>query len=149
MSAIEDYIRAHRERYTREGITDRLMAAGHRREDIAEAWETLALAEPMSAGAPRSLRTYAWVVYWLGAALIVLAMVIAVLGNNIGFLTFGAAWLVAYLALAAIPIAAIARSRPTSLDTTILLIVAAPLAVLLVGGGICFGTLFFVASSLY
>lgn len=149
MTEIEDYVRANRSRYTRPAITERLEAAGHRREEIDATWERLERDEPIVADAHRPLGRYAWAVYWLGGALIVLAMVIAVVNNSVGFLTFGAAWLVAYLALAALPIRAIARTRATSLGTTVLLIVAAPLAVLLIGGGICYGTIFFIASTLY
>lgn len=46
---MDDYIRANRDRYTREATTRQLEAAGHDPAEIAAAWERLD-AGPMTAG---------------------------------------------------------------------------------------------------
>ncbi len=59
-----------------------------------------------------------------------------------GFLPFGIAWLLLYLAIAYLPAWALARTRSSSLVAIVaVVIVGVPLIVVLIGGGICFGTI--------
>ena len=64
---IRDYIRANRDRYTREAIREQLIAAGHRAEDIDRAWEELATAEPPPSRF-NGLAVFALVLLVVGAA---------------------------------------------------------------------------------
>jgi hypothetical protein len=141
---MDEYIRKHRGRYTREAITAELEEAGHARADIDSAWRRIDL-EPPPAESDR-LGRYAWVIYWLGAALIALNAAFGIASGGIGFITFGVGWLVAYLALAYFPIRALSRARMSNLATSIGLVIAAPVIVLLIGGGICLGTVALLVS---
>lgn len=146
MQEIEGYIRDHRQRYTREAIVAELEAAGHPRHEIDAAWDRMAGGEPL-AGDASPLGRYAWIVYWIGAGLIVLYIAFFVVGGAPGFIGLGAGWLLAYLALAYWPVRALARSRPSGLAGSLGVVVAAPLLVLLIGGGLCVGTIALIASS--
>jgi hypothetical protein len=130
---IAGYIRANRGTYTRGAISQRLVEAGHDRAEIDAAWERLAEQEPMVDVRGRNLAQYVWVVYGLGAAIILLL--------TIGGLSFlGVVWLVAYLLAGFWPARALARQRPDRAVEMLFLIVGAPLVFLFIGGGICFAT---------
>jgi hypothetical protein len=147
---IADYIRSNRERYNRDAITQQLEAAGYERGAIDDAWETLAGREPGGGGEGRSLATYVWILYWLGAAIILAITAIALVssGGGSGFTAFGIGWLLAYLALTYLPARALARVRPTGTGGLLGVILAVPVLVLLIGGGICFGTIAIIAAAL-
>lgn len=147
---IGDFIREHRQRLTREAITQQLEEAGYARSGIDAEWERLAREEPLNGQPGRGrLSTYVWVIYWLGAALIVLyAIFVTFAGSGGGFLGFAIGWLLLYLAIAYLPIRALARSRSSSLAAVVVMVVAAPLIVLLIGGGICAATLAIIFRSM-
>ncbi len=149
MQEIEGYIRDHRHRYTREAIVAELEAAGHPRHEIDSAWDRVSAEAPMSGPATgHELGRYVWIVYWIGAGLIVLYTVAAIVSSGTaGFIAFGLGWLLAYLGLAYYPARAMARARPSSGATTVAVVVGAPLVVLLIGGGICLGTIALIAGS--
>ncbi len=141
--SIADYIRANRGQYTREAITQQLEAAGYERQAIDAGWDGVAMEEPAGGGETRNLALYVWILYWLGAAIISAITAISLIGSGggPGFTTFGIGWLIAYLALTYLPARALARARPSGAASTVLLIVAVPAVVLLIGGGICLGTI--------
>jgi hypothetical protein len=140
---IDDFIRLHRERLTREAITQQLEAAGHARPDIDAAWERLARDEPLGGPPTGNLSTYVWIVYWLGAVMIGAWAVITELGaggTGIG-LVFGIGWLALYLLLAYFPARALAQARTGSIAAGAAVVVAAPILVIVVGAGICIATI--------
>ncbi|MGH2418569.1 MAG: hypothetical protein ACRDFY_09575, partial [Candidatus Limnocylindria bacterium] len=146
---IEEFIREHRDRLTREAIIQQLESSGYARPDIDAAWERVASAEPFAGRQRGALATYVWVVYWLGAALIVLyAIYVTVAGSGGGFFGFATGWLLLYLAIAFLPARVLARSRPSSLAAIIGIVVAAPLIVLVIGGGICAATVAIILRSM-
>lgn len=140
---IADYIRSNRGRYTREGMTQQLEQAGYGRAAIEAAWEQLAAEGSSNVAGAKDLTMYVWILYWLGAAIIAAITIIAMVGSggSAGFTSFGIGWLIAYLLLMYLPARALARARPTGTAGAVGLIVAVPLLVLLIGGGICFGTI--------
>jgi len=146
---IDDFIAEHRERLTREAITQQLEAAGYARADIDAAWQRALLAAPVAGTSRRSLATYVWVIYWLGAAIIAAyALVVIVSSGGGGFLPFGMAWLLLYLAIAYLPAWALARTRSSSLVAIVAVVVAAPVIVLVIGGGICAATVAVLLNSM-
>jgi hypothetical protein len=147
---IRDYIRANRDRYTKEAIRDQLLAAGHDQSAIDAAWQQVAAEEPPAAAQGKNLALYVWILYWLGGAVIATITLLALLGSTggSGFTAFGVAWLVAYLALTFFPARAMARARPTGGIGLLGLIVLAPLVVVLIGGGICLGTIALILGAL-
>lgn len=147
---ITDYIRANRASYNREGITHQLEAAGYERGAIDAAWERVATEEPDSAGKGQNLELYVWILYWLGAGIILAITLIATIGSGggFGFTGFGLGWLVAYLLLTYFPARAMARARPTGTGGVLAVIVGVPLLVLLIGGGICLGTIAILVAGL-
>ena len=149
-SRIADYIRSNRERYTREGITQQLVQAGYGLEAIEEAWRQLAAEQSPVGAEGRNLALYVWILYWLGAGIILAITVIASIGSGggSGFTGFGIGWLIAYLLLTYLPARALARARPTGTAGVVAVVVAVPLLVLSIGGGICFGTIAIIAASL-
>ncbi len=142
---MDEYIRSHRDRFTREAITAELEEAGHPRAEIRAAWERVA--EEPRTPEPDRLGGYAWYMYWLGAVLIGLYDLMLLTSGGLTLL--GVSWLVAYLALAYVPIRALARARMHGVARSIGLVVAAPLVVLLIGGGICVGTAALLISAAY
>lgn len=146
---IDEYIRDHRARYTREAITQQLAAAGYARQAVDDAWERLATEEPQGAAAGRNLSLYVWILYWLGASIILAITIISTVGSGgAGFTGFGIGWLIAYLALTYLPARAMARARPSGTAGVLAVIVGVPLIVLLIGGGICFGTIALILSGM-
>jgi hypothetical protein len=140
---IGDYIRSNRDRYNRDGITQQLEAAGYERPAIDAAWERIATEEPQGGAEGHDLALYVWILYWLGAGIILAITIIALIGSGggPGFTGFGIGWLVAYLLLTYLPARVLARARPTGTAGAVAVVVAVPLLVLLIGGGICFGTI--------
>lgn len=140
---IADYIRSNRGRYNREGITQQLEAAGYERPAIDAAWEQVTTEEPPAGAAGHDLALYVWILYWLGAGIILAIAVISMIasGGGPGFAGFGIGWLIAYLGLTYWPARAMARARPSGTAGMLLLIVGVPAVVLLIGGGICLGTI--------
>jgi hypothetical protein len=138
---IADYINANRARYTREAITAQLEQAGHDREAIDAAWNEVAKVGSAE-GEGRNLGLYVWIVYWLGGSAIAAITIFAAIGSGggSGFTAFGIGWLVAYLALTYLPARALARARPTGMAGFLAVVVVSPLVVVLIGGGICLGT---------
>jgi hypothetical protein len=146
--SIADYIRANRGQYTREAITQQLVQAGHDRAAVDAAWEQLATGEAPAGRQGTNLAPYVWIVYWLGAGIILTITLIAVVGSGggAGFAGFGIGWLVAYLLLTYLPARAMARARPIGGGGMLAVIVGVPLLVVLIGGGICLGTIAIILS---
>lgn len=149
---IADYIRANRGQYTREAITQQLVDAGHDRGAVEAAWTRLEDEEPLAGAGGRNLARYVWILYWLGAGIIVVITLIATVGSGggggLGFLGFGLGWLVAYLLLTYLPARAMAGARPTGTGGMLAVIVGVPLVVVVIGGGICLGTIALIVSGL-
>jgi len=137
---VADFIRANRGRYTREAIIGRLVEAGHDRAEAEWTWDRLAEAEPQPGPSGKALGWYVWIVYVLGFVGILL------IGLNLGPFLVG--WLVAYGLIAIWPAIWLARQQPGSTLGTIAVVVAAPIIVVLIGGGICFATIVVVMSTL-
>ena len=137
--SIKEYIRANRERYTREAVIEQLVQAGHRRWDVEAAWAQLEAEEPMGSSTGANMSAYAWIIFGLGAAAIAIPTVLGLV-NGGGFGLFGVGWLIAYLAIAVWPTRAFARSRPGTLGGVVAVVLAVPIVVLLIGGGLCIGT---------
>jgi len=144
---IHDYIRANRDRYTKEAIRDQLLAAGHEQAAIDEAWQQIVAEATPARPEGSNLSLYVWILYWLGAGIIAAFIVIGFVGGG-GFVSFFVGWLVAYLVLTYLPARAMARARPTGTGGVLAVIVGVPLLVLLIGGGICFGTIAIFAAGL-
>jgi hypothetical protein len=142
---IDDFIRQHRTRLTREAITGQLVAEGISKSDVDAAWERLARDEPMAGPQTRTLSGYVWIMYWLGAALIGAWAVFGGLASAGGIGLLGIGWLAMYLAIAYYPARALAQAETNSAMATLAVIVAAPFVVLLIGGGICAATIALVA----
>ena len=143
---IRDYIRAHRDRYTREAITARLVAAGHERQAVDASWDRLVAEETMTPRHGANMALYAWIIYGLGAAAIVVFTVILGLASN-GAVLFGVGWLVAYVVLAVWPIWWLSGRQPESASGVVMVVLAAPIIVLLIGGGICAATIAVITNS--
>ena len=145
---IADYIHANRERYTREAVTQQLEQAGHDRQAIDAAWREIEAEGPPAETKGKNLSLYVWILYWLGAGMIAALIVIEFVGAGAGFVGFFAGWLIAYLLLAYVPARAVARARPTGTGGVLAVIVGVPVLVILIGGGICVGTIAFFAAGL-
>ena len=76
------YINANRVRYTREAISDQLVAAGHDRKLIAEAWAASDAAAQAAAVAEANRPRYGW--FTLGL-IVVGAIVVAIAGGESGY----------------------------------------------------------------
>jgi hypothetical protein len=137
---IADFIRENRGRYTREAIRQRLIEAGHPPEEVDWTWDRLAAAEPEPPASPSGYRTYVWIVFALCAALIAFSI--------LGLSYFGVGWLIAFVAIAYWPARWFARQRPKDTASWVGLAIAAPLAFVLIGGGICLATVVVVVSTL-
>ena len=155
--AIRDYILANRDRYTREAIIEQLVAAGHARVAVERTWERLSTGEPMGGQAGTNIAPFAWVIFGLGAAVLLAGPVLGAFsgGNTFAGSTFGGAlgifgvgWLVAYLGVGVWPTLWFARQRPRTLLGVVALALAIPIVMVLVGGGICLGTLFVIFQSM-
>jgi hypothetical protein len=140
---IADYIRSNRGRYTREAISQQLEEAGYDGAAIEATWEQLAAEGSSSVGEGKNLSMYVWILYWLGAGIIAAITVLATVGSGggPGFTGFGFGWLIAYLLLTYLPARVVARARPSSTAGMLAVIVGVPLIVVLIGGGICLGTI--------
>jgi hypothetical protein len=147
---IVDYIRSNRGRYTREGITQQLLQAGYSDQAIEAAWQQHAIEGTALGAEGQSLALYVWILYWLGAGIILAITVVAAVGSGggFGFTGLGIGWLIAYLLLTYLPARAMARARPSGMGGVLAVIVGVPLLVLLIGGGICFGTIAIIAAGL-
>jgi hypothetical protein len=144
---IADYIRANRTRYTREAIIQQLIAAGHSKEEVEASWDELSQKEPISRPAGTNMATYVWVIFWLGAAAIVVFMVAGLLSGG-GLGGFGVGWLIAYLGIGVWPALWFARSQPGSAAGVVAVVLAVPIVMVLIGGGICLGTIVVVMQSM-
>lgn len=140
---IVEYIHTNRDRYTREAITDQLVAAGHDRADVDATWAELAAAssDPDRTIGPRFWR-YFWI--WVAATYIVtfLAVVLAT-----GMLTGGGGGgIVALIYAVALGLAllaawgVVAATRPARLS---------PVVAMSIGGIVPLLFLFLVAGSCY
>ena len=147
---IDDFIAEHRERLTREAITEQLEAAGYARADVEAAWERAALAAPPKGEVSGTMATYVWIVYWLGAALIAAYGLLTTFagGGGVGVLPFAIGWLLLYLVLAYLPARALARTRSSNLAVIVAVVVATPVIVVVIGGGICAATLAILLGSM-
>jgi len=79
--AIRNYILANRDAYTREAIIEQLVAAGHAKVAVERTWEQLSRGEPMGGQAGTNMAPFAWVIFGLGAAVLLAGLV---LGNFLG-----------------------------------------------------------------
>ena len=143
---IKAYLDEHGGTYTTEALRTRLLEAGHDPADVDEALAEWRATAPPPGG---TMSGYVWAIYWLGAALIGVWTVAFLLGQPTGATVglLGVGWLIAYLALAYFPARALARARTGSAASVVRILAAAPIVVLLIGGGICLATIAVVASS--
>jgi len=144
---VADFIREHRTRLTRKAITRQLEEAGHGRDAIDRTWDRLAAEEPITAaGGNGALGWYVWIVYVLGAvAVAFIAQPLFTYRSDFESLDLlGLGWIAAYLLLAGVAAWFLARWRPGSVASGVGLVVLAPLAFVLIGGGICLGTIFVI-----
>jgi len=146
--AIRDYILANRDTYTREAIIEQLVAAGHDKVAVGRTWEQLSTGEPMGGHAGTNMAPFAWVIFGLGAAVLLAGPVLGTFSGGStfdgGLGIFGVGWLGAYLAVGVWPTLWFARQRPRTALGVVALAVAVPIAMVLVGGGLCLGTLFVI-----
>ena len=148
---IRDYILANRDTYTREAIIEQLVAAGHAKAAVERTWEQLSTGEPMGGQPGTNMAPFAWVIFGLGAAVLLAGPVLGAFsgGSTGGALgIFGVGWLVAYLGVGVWPTLWFARQRPRTALGVVALALAVPIVMLLVGGGICLGTLFVLYQSM-
>lgn len=144
---IDEFIRQHRDRLTREAITQQLEAAGYGRSAIDAAWVRITSPEPEARPASRSSATAVWTAYWLGAGLIAaFTLFSGVTGSGVG--PFGIGWLIAYLLLAYLPARALAGIRADSILGVVALVVVTLLIVAGIGLGICAATIVVIVNSL-
>jgi hypothetical protein len=139
---IADFIRTNRGRYTREAITQRLVEAGHAREEVDWTWDRLAEGEPMTGPAGTNMAPYVWIAFGLGGLVIVYFIVTAYFNPIL------MGWLLAYVLLALWPALWLSRQRPSSTGGVVAIVVAAPLIFVLIGGGICLATIAVIFGSL-
>ena len=145
---VRDYILANRDTYTREAIIEQLVAAGHAKMAVERTWEQLLVGEPMRGRAGTNMAPFAWVIFGLGAVVLLAGPVLGTFsgGGTLGF--FGVGWLVAYLGVGVWPTLWFARQRPRTALGVVALALAVPIVMVLVGGGICLGTLFVIFQSM-
>jgi hypothetical protein len=147
---VRDYILANRDTYTREAIIEQLVAAGHAKVAVERTWEQLLPGEPMRGRAGTNMAPFAWVIFGLGAVVLLAGPVLGIFsegnGGTLGF--FGVGWLVAYLGVGVWPTLWFARQRPRTALGVVALALAVPIVMVLVGGGICLGTLFVIFQSM-
>jgi hypothetical protein len=144
---IRDYIVANRDTYTREAIIEQLVAAGHDKVAVERTWEELSTGAPMGGQVGTNMAPFAWFIFGLGAAVLLAGPVLGTFSGGSTFageLILGVGWLGAYLAVGVWPTLWFARQRPRTALGVVALAVAVPIAMVLVGGGICLGTLFVV-----
>lgn len=138
---IRDYIAANRDKYTAEAIRAQLLAAGHDPAAVDAELARLAATPPTAEGRS-SVATYVWVVFWIGAAAILVFT-----GMGMGILGIG--WLLAYGFIGRFAARRLSRMKvPSTAIGWAGVIILAPLAFLLIGGGICAATLAIVLSQL-
>lgn len=97
--ALRDYIRANRDRHTREAIREQLIAAGHSAEDVDRTWAELAATKPRS---PRfnGLAVFAVVLLVMCAAVAAFgALLVLSLNSNMASGSAGTRFLVLYAVL--------------------------------------------------
>ncbi|MDQ2935831.1 MAG: hypothetical protein M3R49_12820 [Chloroflexota bacterium] len=130
---IADYIRAHRDRYTREAITQQLIAAGYEPAAVEATWDALrgdaANPPPRRRGAG-----YVMTVYLLGLA----GMLVIVALSGLQLFPFVVVLVVAY-ALVGYLIARVWAPRATM---GIWLALAVPFVFLLIGFGSCVAAIY-------
>lgn len=112
-SPIDDYIRATRDQYTREAITDQLLASGHERAAIEAAWDTATAGDAVPGHAAgmegREIDSAARVAVGLLAGIGALLTVLSLLGYG-GMGVIG--WSLAITLLVVSPVAWFWRRRP-------------------------------------
>ena len=132
---IGDYIRANADRYTPEAIRAQLTAAGHDAGEVDAALAAFAAQRSAQQTSGRAFATYVWVVYGIGIAIIFLF-------TGVGMGLLGVGWLAAYAALGYLAGRRMSRiATPTSAGGWVGVILLAPIAFLLIGGGICAATI--------
>jgi hypothetical protein len=138
---IQRYINANRDRYTRESIRAQLIAAGHDPTAVDAELERTALpaAAPLKRG---TVTAYVWATYLVGAGVI---LVFTALGLRL----LGLGWLLLYGVIGFFVARRLSRiSTPDSPLGWVGVILLAPVAFLLIGGGICAATLALVLGTL-
>jgi hypothetical protein len=128
---IRDFIAANRDRYTREAITDQLVAAGHDRALIDEAWEA-----HTPDVAPTERATDPWMVAYV--LLAYAAGLVAVLWT--GYWRSLPEWLIAYLVIGGVGALLLVRIRVSGWRWA-LVVPLVPLIFAAVWYGTCVATL--------
>lgn len=139
---IADYIRQHRDRYTRDAIRQRLAEAGYDPPDIDATWAALEAEtrDVGTTGSPRFWR-YFWVwvaaTYLLAFVVVVMATELLTRGGTLAALVYAVALGIALLAAWGI----VAATRPAhrSRGTALAIGGVIPLVFALLVGGSCYG----------
>jgi hypothetical protein len=142
--SIADYIRANRDKYTRDAIRGQLLAAGHTPDAIDEAWRVLE-AEPLAVPpgtTARKVRTgWAIVLYAAGLLSLLVAAVSALVQPNSSRVFF-ILFLVLYAVAGYFVVRWIARWRPlTGFGQLLVAIFVLPVMFFLVVFGSCLAAL--------
>jgi hypothetical protein len=141
---VADYIRANRDKYTRQAIRDQLLAAGHASDAIDEGWRALEaepLAEVPGTAAGKVRTGWAIVLYAAGLLSLLVAAVSALVQPNSSRVFF-ILFLVLYAVAGYFVVRWIARWRPlTGFGQLIVAIFVLPVMFLLVVFGSCLAAL--------
>jgi hypothetical protein len=139
---IADYIRANRKKFTRQAITDQLVAAGHDRAEVERTWAALEAPDPDAVAGEGFWGRFALIVIGINVAVLV------VIGLLTGALQNAAAGGLIFLVIFAIILGIgaliswgiVAATGPSKLSPTTALVIgiAIPLVVALLLGGSCF-----------
>jgi hypothetical protein len=140
---IADYIRANRDRYTREAIRDQLIAAGHAPADVDRAWEELSRPESgwempnaASARAPSGgLAVYVYLIYLVG---LLAAVALAIAFFSSSQRGYAVVFLVVYAVIGLLAARWLAGSaQPQSGVGWASMLIGVPIIFLLLFGGSC------------
>jgi hypothetical protein len=131
---ILDYIRANRARYTREAITQQLIAAGHGAGDVEAAWEAVAADQPHAGHAAQTERTI-HVIAVIMSALGLVILVASVVGYaGVGGLG-GLGWIALVLFVGG-PVMWFSARRPLgALALLLFVVLLGPIGLLAIAGG--------------
>ncbi len=139
---IADYIRANRKTFTRQAITDQLVAAGHDRAEVQRTWAALEAPDPDAVAGEGFWGRFALIVIGINVAVLV------VIGLLTGALQNAAAGGLVFLVIFAIVLGIgallswgiVAATGPAKLSRTTALVlgIAIPSVVALLLGGSCF-----------
>ena len=127
---IDTYIRANRDRFTREAITRHLLETGFTPEEVEGGWMRAGPVEPPRG---RDMTSPVWIVFVLAVGGILVL-------RGLGLGGFGLLWLVVFGVVMAWPLAKLASLRPQTLDGAVGVVLGTVLLVLFVGVATLYGT---------